>query len=143
MFSGLQARSPPSSRQAQSDAPRAYENGAELKVAWMRDLLFKFARYNHAVLCRLSMLLLILVAGGLHVAYFAYHCPLDLAPDEAHYWDWSRHLDWSYYSKGPLVAYLIRMSCWVAGSWSQQLTATDMLAVRLPAVVCGCLLLLS
>ena len=35
-------------------------------------------------------------------------CPLDLAPDEAHYWDWSRHLDWSYYSKGPLVAWLIR-----------------------------------
>ena len=27
-----------------------------------------------------------------------------------HYWDWSRHLDWSYYSKGPLVAWLIRGS---------------------------------
>src|SRR6266581_607000 len=71
---------------------------------------------------------------GLRIAYLAYDCPLDLAPDEAHYWDWSRHLDWSYYSKGPLVAYLIRLGCTLAGSWSRQLTATDVLAVRLPAV---------
>jgi undecaprenyl-diphosphatase len=33
---------------------------------------------------------------------------LDLSPDEAHYWEWSRRLDLSYYSKGPLVAYVIR-----------------------------------
>lgn len=33
--------------------------------------------------------------------------PLDLSPDEAHYWDWSRKLDISYYSKGPLIAYNI------------------------------------
>jgi undecaprenyl-diphosphatase len=32
---------------------------------------------------------------------------LDLSPDEAHYWEWSRRLDLSYYSKGPLIAYLI------------------------------------
>lgn len=32
---------------------------------------------------------------------------IDLAPDEAHYWEWSRNLDLSYYSKGPMVAYLI------------------------------------
>lgn len=29
---------------------------------------------------------------------------LNLAPDEAQYWDWSRNLQWSYYSKGPLIA---------------------------------------
>lgn len=33
--------------------------------------------------------------------------PLDLSPDEAHYWEWSRRLDLSYYSKGPMIAYLI------------------------------------
>src|SRR5204862_3425860 len=53
------------------------------------------------------------------------------------------HLDWSYYSKGPLVAYLIRFGCALAGPWSRQWTATDMLAVRLPAVICGSLLLVS
>src|SRR5262245_32109308 len=86
---------------------------------------------------------LILAAAGLHVAYLTSAAALDLAPDEAHYWDWSRHLDWSYYSKGPLVAYLIRLGCVLASDWSRQLTATEMPAVRLPAVVCGSLLLAS
>lgn len=31
----------------------------------------------------------------------------DLAPDEAHYWEWSRRLDYHYYSKGPAIAWLI------------------------------------
>src|SRR5262249_23717792 len=54
-----------------------------------------------------------------------------------------RHLDWSYYSKGPLVAWLIRLSCELFGGWSLTLTGTEMLAVRLPALVCGSLLLVS
>src|SRR2546429_4732415 len=87
--------------------------------------------------------LLIVGAAVLHVVYLAHDCPVDLAPDEAHYWDWSRHLDWSYYSKGPLVAYLIRFSVTVAGTWSERLTGNCMLAVRLPAVACGSLLLLG
>src|SRR5437867_2295620 len=86
---------------------------------------------------------LILGSAGLRLYYLAHDCPLDLAPDEAHYWDWSRHLDWSYYSKGPLVAYLIRAGCELAGAWSQRLMASEMLAVRLPAVLCGSLLLVS
>jgi len=52
-----------------------------------------------------------------------------LAPDEAQYWEWSRRLDWSYYSKGPMVAYLIGLSTRVGGHtefW-----------VRLPAVILG------
>src|SRR5580692_3753972 len=93
--------------------------------------------------CRLLAALLILGAAALHLAYLAFHCPLDLAPDEAHYWDWSRHLDWSYYSKGPLVAYLIRAGVEVAGTWSMQHTGNLMFAVRLPAVLCGTLLLVA
>ena len=27
--------------------------------------------------------------------------------DEAQYWDWSRHLAWGYYSKPPMVAWVI------------------------------------
>jgi 4-amino-4-deoxy-L-arabinose transferase-like glycosyltransferase len=92
---------------------------------------------------RLLAALLIVGSALLRLLYLALNCPLDLAPDEAHYWDWSRHLDWSYYSKGPLVAYLIRLSCELVGPWSRWLTGSEMLAVRLPAVVCGSLLLLS
>lgn len=104
---------------------------------------FHPAALREARFCRLLALLLILAAAAVRLAYLACDCPLDLAPDEAHYWDWSRHLDWSYYSKGPLVAYLIRLGCLVAGPWSQSLIGSEMLAVRLPAVVCGSLLLLS
>ncbi len=32
---------------------------------------------------------------------------LDLVQDEAQYWDWSRRLQLSYYSKGPLIAWVI------------------------------------
>jgi 4-amino-4-deoxy-L-arabinose transferase-like glycosyltransferase len=92
---------------------------------------------------RLLAAVLILGTAALRLWHLARNCPLDLAPDEAHYWDWSRHLDWSYYSKGPLVAWLIRLGCLLAGNWSWHLTGTEMLAVRLPAVVCGSLLLVS
>src|SRR5947208_1127731 len=92
-------------------------------------------------LCHALAALLILAAAAGHVAYLALACPLDLAPDEAHYWDWSRHLDWSYYSKGPLVAWLIRGSCELFGAWSERFTGSLGFAVRLPAVVCGGFLL--
>ena len=46
------------------------------------------------------------VLTGLRLAFLAWG-GLDLSPDEAHYWEWSRRLDLSYYSKGPLIAYLI------------------------------------
>src|SRR3954468_1375377 len=77
---------------------------------------------------------LIALVSVLNLAYLACGCPLELAPDEAHYWQWSRHLDWSYYSKGPLVAWLIRASCELFGDLSVRLVGTELLAVRLPAV---------
>jgi len=78
----------------------------------------------------------ILCAGAaLHLAYLIRDCPLDLSGDEAHYWEWSRRLDWSYYSKGPLVAYIIALGRWALADWSQRVVGSEMLAVRLPAIV--------
>ncbi|MFO0964540.1 MAG: glycosyltransferase family 39 protein [Gemmataceae bacterium] len=85
--------------------------------------------------------LLILAAAAGRLLWLIFWCPFDLAPDEAHYWDWSRHLDWSYYSKGPLVALLIRAGCWLFGDLSVALTGSEMVAVRIPAILCGSLLL--
>ena len=68
-----------------------------------------------------------------NLAYVLSPAAPPLAPDEAHYWDWSRHLDWSYYSKGPLVAWLIRAGCVVLGDTPA--------GVRLAAVGCNALLL--
>ena len=42
-------------------------------------------------------------------SWFVASGQLYLAQDEAQYWDWSRTLQLSYYSKGPLIAYLIRL----------------------------------
>jgi len=55
--------------------------------------------------------------------------PLDLAPDEAYYWDWSRQLDYGYYSKPPMVAWLIGLSTSLGGNTP--------FFVRLPAVLLG------
>ncbi|PVV07844.1 MAG: hypothetical protein B6D77_12975 [gamma proteobacterium symbiont of Ctena orbiculata] len=43
-------------------------------------------------------------------AIILYFAGLELHFDEAQYWNWSRHLDWSYYSKGPLIAWLIALA---------------------------------
>lgn len=71
------------------------------------------------------------------IAYLVWLCPYDLAADEAQYWDWSRRLDWSYYSKGPAVAWLIAPSVHAFGitEW----------AVRLPAALAAfiCMLILG
>lgn len=66
---------------------------------------------------------------------------LELAPDEAHYWEWSRHLDWSYYSKGPLVAWIIRGADELLGPLSVRVTGDLAAAVRTPAVLCHVALL--
>lgn len=36
-----------------------------------------------------------------------FQTPLELYPDEAQYWLWSRTLDWGYYSKPPMIAWTI------------------------------------
>lgn len=58
----------------------------------------------------------------------------ELSPEEAQYWDWSRRLDWSYYSKGPGIAYLVALATRLGGD--------SALAIRSPAVLMGALLAL-
>ncbi len=76
--------------------------------------------------CRILLSLLLLAGIVIHVAYLRLACPFDLTGDEVHYWDCSRQLDLSYYSKGPAVAYIIRASCAVFGehAWAVRLPAT-------------------
>ena len=71
---------------------------------------------------------LLLVLGVFRIAY-TWLVPLDLVHDEAYYWDWSRRLAWGYYSKPPLVAWLIALSTSLGGS--------STFFVRLPSVLLG------
>src|SRR5580658_4675281 len=41
--------------------------------------------------------------------------PADLYPDEAQYWFWAKHLAFGYYSKPPLVAWLIALTTGLFG----------------------------
>jgi 4-amino-4-deoxy-L-arabinose transferase-like glycosyltransferase len=82
-----------------------------------------------------SILLLILAAALLRILYLTLLSPYALIEDEAHYWEWSRHLDWSYYSKGPGVAIAIRASTALLGDTA--------FAVRLPAILASLLITLA
>ena len=44
------------------------------------------------------------------------HIGLPLHFDEAQYWDWSQNLDWGYFSKPPLLAFLIRVFTELCGN---------------------------
>jgi membrane-associated phospholipid phosphatase len=57
-----------------------------------------------------SILIFSLLVLSLFRVFYILFGPLDLSPDEAHYWEWSRRLELSYYSKGPMIAYLIALS---------------------------------
>ncbi len=72
----------------------------------------------------------------IRIAYLALVCPYDLVADEAQYWDWSRNLELSYYTKGPGVAWIIAGSTWLFGSfeWAIRLPATLATTVTMLAV---------
>ena len=40
---------------------------------------------------------------------YAWIYSFDLSGDEAYYWDWGRHLSWGYYSKPPLIGWLMAL----------------------------------
>ncbi len=71
------------------------------------------------------------VIGGCFVLrlIIAATVPLDLVHDESYYWEWARRLDICYYSKPPMVAWLIAASTSVFGDTT--------LAVRVPAIILG------
>lgn len=69
-----------------------------------------------------AFLLIILIQSGY----------LSLAPDEAQYWTWSRHLDFGYYSKPPMIAWQIKLTTALFGN--------SELGVRIGAVIYGILL---
>ena len=56
-------------------------------------------------------------------------CPLELVPDEAYYWDWSRFPDLSYSSKPQMVAWIIALATLFEPSTE--------IAIRVPAALLG------
>ena len=69
------------------------------------------------------------LALGFTLLRLVFVAHVQLAPDEAYYWEWSRSLDWCYYDQGPLLALAIRLGTWLLGP--------TQLGVRLTAVLAG------
>jgi 4-amino-4-deoxy-L-arabinose transferase-like glycosyltransferase len=78
---------------------------------------------------RRAVLLLAALTAALAALHLWMAAILELAPDEAYYWTWSRDLSLSYPDHPPLVAWLIRLGTAVAGR--------SELGVRLPFVLLG------
>src|SRR4051812_32333864 len=60
------------------------------------------------------------------LAYLPLFCAVtDLAGDESYYWDWGRHPDWGYFSKPPLIGWLMGAIGWLTGhsEWGIRLAA--------------------
>lgn len=63
-----------------------------------------------ALLASISGLLLLL-----RLFYLAFLTPYGLAPDEAQYWHWLAHNDWSFLTKPPLTTWAIGLSTFLLG----------------------------
>ena len=63
-----------------------------------------------------TMHVLLFLAVLLAVRLLILLVPVDLIPDEAYYWDWSRKLDLCYFSKPPMIAWLIGLATAVGGT---------------------------
>lgn len=61
------------------------------------------------------LVLLALCVTMLRIAILAI-TPTDLFFDEAQYWAWSQNLDWGYFSKPPLIAWVIGVTTGLGGS---------------------------
>jgi len=73
------------------------------------------------------LFLLVAVVVLARLVFLCFFSTFELVGDEAQYWDWARHLDWSYYTKGPGIAWTIWLSTSIFGN--------EEWAVRLPAVL--------
>ena len=80
------------------------------------------------------LLIILILSSALFRIYYIEWGPLDLAPDEAQYWEWSRRLDLSYYSKGPAIAYIIAFFTGIFGN--------SELGIRIGAIIISSLLTL-
>jgi 4-amino-4-deoxy-L-arabinose transferase-like glycosyltransferase len=83
--------------------------------------------WTDAHIFSLLMALLVLRGG------FLYINGMDLIGDESYYWDWSRQPDWCYFSKPPMVAWLIAAATGLFGDHA--------VVVRLPTLLLGTLFL--
>lgn len=84
-----------------------------------------------------STLLLVLTVLTMYRAWVIVHNSLPLYMDEAQYWVWSLKPDWGYYSKPPMVAWVIRLFSWLGDSELAVRAGTLLLHLLTASLVCA------
>lgn len=90
-----------------------------------QDRFIPFSQLDEARLDRLAWRWVVI--GSLVRLLYAALNPMNLAGDEAYYWEWGRHLDWGYFSKPPGIAWLMALATWIGGDHTVTLRLTSAL----------------
>ena len=83
--------------------------------------------------CSVVAITLLIVSFISNLVFLYHHCPFDLSEDESHYWLWSQHMAWGYYSKGPGIAAIIYVATHIGRMFGAPLAS--MPVIRTPAVI--------
>lgn len=81
-----------------------------------------------------NMLLVVLAITTIRIYYLTIN-PYPLFMDEAQYWDWARTLEWGYYSKPPMVAWMIALTTSLFGDAEWALRVGSPVAHGVTAIV--------
>ena len=83
---------------------------------------------------------IVLVIGGLLLVRLLglLVSPLGLHGDEAQYWDWSKNLDWGYFTKPPMIAWVIAATTSVFGDaeWAIRLSSPILHSITAYVIFC-------
>jgi undecaprenyl-diphosphatase len=97
--------------------------------------VLKYLRHPHAAAILVPAILVLLA----RILFQGFIFPTELSGDEAQYWDWSRNLQLSYYTKGPGVTLIIAFFTSLLGDVEFGVRLGSYLAHALTAVVIGIL----
>ena len=95
----------------------------------------KYLRHPHAAAILIPAILVLMA----RILFQGFIFPTELSGDEAQYWDWSRDLQLSYYTKGPGVTLIIAFFTSFLGDVEFGVRLGSYLAHALTAVVIGIL----
>ena len=87
-------------------------------------LSLKNKRINYSFF-NTTFVIIVLISVTLIRIYSLIVSPIELSVDEAQYWDWSRNVDFGYFTKPPLIAWTIAITTTIFGNeeWAVRLSS--------------------
>ncbi|TLD69090.1 glycosyltransferase family 39 protein [Phragmitibacter flavus] len=82
-------------------------------------------RFQHGI-AKLTIWHLLLVLAALRLLLLPWFCHItDLAGDESYYWEWGRRPAWGYFSKPPMIGWLMGLTGWLSNhqEWAIRLAS--------------------